>query len=116
MSATLELIFSFSACFDDIGGHLEAHNYTLRLVTAPLERAEECRIRREVDRELISKIASRDLGHDVDFLKNKPLTEWFVLSEFQQKVSLLIAPHPVYRLSLERADGTRLNWFLDAQT
>ena len=115
MNLTLEIQFPFSACFDEAGGGLAAHNYSLRLLTEPLARADEKRLRTAVDDGLIRRIASRDLGRDVDFLKGKPLTESVVLSEFHKRIEPLIAPSPVLRLSLERADGTRLTLVPDAR-
>lgn len=113
MSATLEIAFPFSACFDDADGGLAAHNYTLRLMTKPLPRPEEKKLRERVEDHLIAKLASRDLGKDVDFLKGKKLTEAVVLSECQRVLQRALSPQPVYRLSLERADGTRLTWVPD---
>lgn len=108
MNVTLELAFPFSACFDDAGGGLAAHNYTLRIVTEPLALPEEKRLRDCVDDKLIRRVASRDLGKDVDFLRGKKMTEPAVLAEFFRVVASAIAPVPVYRLCLERGDGTRL--------
>jgi hypothetical protein len=108
MSATLEIAFPFSACFDEAGGGLAAHNYTLRLMTRPLPRADEKKLRERIDEKLIRRIGSRDLGKDVDFLKGQKLTESVVLAEFLKVIASAISPQPVFRLSLERADGTRL--------
>lgn len=115
MGATLEICFPFSACFDDADGGLAAHNYTLRLLTEPLPRPDEKRLRERVEKELIGRVASRDLGRDVDFLRGKKLTESLVLSEFRAAVETLIAPRPMLRLALERGDGTCLSWAPDAR-
>ena len=108
MRVTLEMSFPFSACFDGEDGELIAHNYILRLATGEMSRAEEKRIRREIEEQVIHVMASRDLGKDVSFLRNIPRTEKQILLALHQTLATITEPYPILRLALERGNGSVL--------
>lgn len=102
-----EFPFPFSACFDAPGGVLVAHNYVLRLTTWALTPVEEKRLRTLIQKSLIDQVHSRDLGRDVAFLTERPLTEAGVLAAFKDILKPLLGELPLRQLQLERMDGTR---------
>jgi hypothetical protein len=111
MNSTLTLVFEFSASYSQ-GDRVTGHNYILSATFDALEEPAEPAIRAAVEKELIQKIHSRDLGQHVDFLKGKALTDLSLLRTFWPRVSQACSPARLVRLCLERDRRTR--WTLTA--
>jgi 6-pyruvoyl-tetrahydropterin synthase len=99
--STLTKFFHFSASYqknDKIAGH----NYILGVTIQSSDEAGELLLVKRIEEGLIQKIQSRDLGTDVDFFKNSPISEPFMLKKFWELINTLIKPLAVISLSLER--------------
>ena len=111
MDVTLTKTFQFSASFAD-GNRVEGHNYTLKATFhAADERAEEG-LDEKIEKSLIQKLHSRDLGEHVDFLKGVPLNDPSLLKVFWSVLAPAVHPVVLYSLSLERDRKTA--WTLAA--
>ena len=109
MIVTLTKTFQFSASFAE-GNKVLGRNYTLRVTfRAPDGRLEE-ELAEKVERSLIQKLHSRDLGEDVDFLKGTELNDPVLLKKFWAVLEPAVRPAVLSSLSLER--DRRTEWKL----
>lgn len=95
--------YCFSASFSR-GERVIGHNYILGVMTDALDEGQENALDLTVQRALIEKIDSRDLGKDVDFLKNIKIDEMSLLKAFWKILKPEIHPILLRSLFLEK-DG-----------
>lgn len=112
MGISLELVFPFSTCFEESGGSLISHNYTLRLSTESLGTVDERRVRALLHERLIVPLHSRDAS-GADFLKGELLTEERLLLKMVSIAASVLTPRVLKGASLERGDGCRRLWVPD---
>ncbi|HTL71073.1 MAG TPA: hypothetical protein VL404_07265 [Candidatus Eisenbacteria bacterium] len=106
MDAAFTKYFPFSASRES-GGRVFGHNFVLGVtVDAPAEGEPERRFVSAVETGLISRLDSRDLGLDVDFLKGLPTADGPLLCAFWPIVEKAAAPLRLRALSLERDKRT----------
>lgn len=84
-----------------------AHNYRLEAVFDGVAPAGEPALDARIQKELIQKIHSRDLGEDVDFLRGKALSDTVLLEIFWPLVAGLAHPACLAALTLESDARTR---------
>ena len=106
--ALLTKLFYFSASFSR-GRRVYGHNYTLSVTVRFSEKLDETLMEKKIQKGLIHKIHSRDLGLDVPFLKKIPLTDYYLLKAFFKIISREIHPVRLHGLCLERDSKTRLS-------
>lgn len=105
MTLTLTKYFSFSASHEK-SGRVWGHNYVLGVtVDAPNEEAEADFVA-VVERELVSRMASRDLNLHVDFLKGLPIADRTLLPAFWSVLEKAVAPARLRELTLARDQRT----------
>ena len=100
-------LFYFSASFFR-GREVHGHNYTLIVTLKYSDRFNEFAVEQKIKKSIIDKIHSRDLGHDVDFLRGVPITDLNLLKIFSEIITREIQPVKLTELSLERDKNTRL--------
>ena len=105
MRHTFTKIFCFSASVES-HGRVTGHNYKLGVTVDDLEESVESRFEAALQKSLIDKIHSRDLGADVDFLKGKDLNDKTLLEAFGGVIQKIIAPLSLRSLTLERDERT----------
>ncbi|MBI2095014.1 MAG: hypothetical protein HYT89_02475 [Candidatus Omnitrophica bacterium] len=105
MRHTFTKIFCFSASAES-HGRVTGHNYKLGVTVDGLEENAEGGFEEAVQKALIEKIHSRDLGTDVDFLKGKALGDQALLEIFGGIIQKIIAPLGLRSLTLERDERT----------
>ena len=111
MIVTLTKTFQFSASHGH-NGKVLGHNYTLKATfRAPDAKVEEG-LAEKVERSLIQKVHSRDLGEHVDFLKNVALSDPVLLRAFWDVLEPATRPAALRSLTLER--DRRTQWTLSA--
>ena len=93
--------FPFSASFERAGRHF-GHNYVLTVEAEPAAGVGEEEITARVDRTLIRKMESRDLGLHVDFLKNTELSDANLLGTFWKILEDELKPAVITRLGLQK--------------
>ncbi len=99
--------FPFSASYAR-GEKVLGRNFVLEAaLEAPADEEAETRFVETVERELVSKIESRDLGIHVDFLKGTSIDDRSLLAAFWPIVERAAAPARLRSLSLERDSRTR---------
>ena len=112
MNITLTKKFPFSASFKS-KDRLVSHNYTLSVSTACPNEGWGRTLESKVRESLICHIDSRDLGLDVDFLKNIEMTEMNILKIFWGRLQNVIQPTQLILLSLESDAHTQ--WSLSKE-
>ena len=105
MKITLTKYFRFSASFSK-NNKIFGYNYILGITTDIIAEEEEALLEQKINKNLIKKIDSRDLGTDVDFLKGARLHDENLLSIFWPIIKKEIHPLPLRALSLQRDDRT----------
>ena len=100
-------LFYFSASFSK-NTEVHGHNYTLAVTLRFSGKLDEVLVEEAIEKALIQKIHSRDLGRDVDFLKNVKITDLNLLKVFSEIISREIRPIRIERLSLRRDPRTEL--------
>ena len=106
MTATFTKIFEFSASHSR-GAKVTGHNYTLEATFAAADASAERGLEEKIDKALIQKVHSRDLGQHVDFLKGRPLDDLSLLNSFWTVVAEATRPAELRALSLRRDRRTR---------
>ena len=89
--ALLTKLFYFSSSFAR-GREIHGHNFILSVTVEFTSKTNESRIEEKIQRSVIQPIHSRDLGLDVDFLKNTPITELNLLKVFTRIIKNEIKP------------------------
>ena len=112
MKAVLTKVFHFSASYEK-DHKIFASNYRLGVTTAALDESEEAVFEKKIQESLIQEIHSRDLSLHVDFLKGKRVTEHQLLQSFADRIKKEIAPWPLFSLSLERDERTKITLSLE---
>ena len=112
MATELTKFFSFSACHTSSGKVL-GRNYRFGITVEWVNQAQEERLIETVRRELISKVHTRDLGENVDFLKNISIDDASLLKEFKKRLSAALMGFNIKRLTLERDSETSTVLFLE---
>ena len=111
MTATVTKTFEFSASHAH-GDKVIGHNYTLRAVFQVSDEHAETGLSDKIEKCLIQKVHSRDLGQHVDFLKGAALNELALLKAFWAVIEPSVHPTVLHSLSLER--DRRTLWTLTA--
>ncbi len=106
MKLTLTKAYEFSASYSS-GKRVIAHNYRLIAIFENVAEFSETGLDSNVHSSLIQKIHSRDLGQDVDFLRDVVLSDVSLLKAFWPLVAEAIKPANLVSLSLERDRLTR---------
>ena len=106
MTATVTKIFEFSASHSE-GARILAHNYVLRATFHASDKKDEQGLSEKIDRALIRKLHSKDLGENGDILKNKPLDDLSLLKVFWGVVVDVARPVRLCRLTLQRDRTTQ---------
>lgn len=112
MKAVLTKVFHFSASYEK-NHKIFASNYRLGVTTSALDESDEADFEKKIQESLIQKIHSRDLGLHVDFLKSVAITETALLQIFSERIKNTIAPLPLFALSLERDDCSKITLSLE---
>ena len=105
MRHTFTKIFCFSASVES-HGRVTGHNYKLSVTVDDLEESAEGRFEDAIQKSLIEKVHSRDLGTDVDFLKGQALSDKTLLEAFGGIIQKTVAPLRLRSLTLERDERT----------
>lgn len=105
MTKELTKFFSFSACHT-VSGRVLGRNYRFGITVEWVSQDQEDRLVAIVQREVIAKVHSRDLGESVDFLKNIRIDDGSLLESFEKRLSALLSDFKVIRLVLERDSET----------
>lgn len=100
--------FQFSASYN-IKDRVIGHNYILGVWTEGLDEAQEKMLERVVQQTLLQKIDSRDLGLDVDFIKNTPITDINLLHAFWKLLEPEIRPILIRSLFLEKDNRSQVS-------
>ena len=111
MTATFTKIFEFSASHS-AGARVIGRNYALEATFAAPDVETERGLEERIDRALIQKLHSRDLGQHVDFLKGRPLDDLSLLQSFWPVVAQAARPAELQVLALRR--DRRTQWTLRA--
>lgn len=109
METVLTKTFHFSASFsrqDKVFGH----NYALDVTLPAPDPLAETRITAAVEKELIGKLQSRDLGTDVPFLAGVEITDSNLLAAFRPLLEKCLSPLPLLSLGLRRDGRTLTTW------
>jgi len=112
MKAVLTKVFLFSASYEK-DHKIFASNYRLDVTTVTLDELGEADFEKKIQESLIQKIHSRDLGLHVDFLKGVTITETALLQIFSERIKKTIAPLPLFGLSLERDNLSKITLSLE---
>ena len=113
MPATVTKSFEFSASHS-AAGKVFGHNYILHAAFHVHNASEETGLSEKIERSLIQKMHSRDLGSDVEFLKNVPPDDLSRLKVFWEIIARETRPARLESLCLERNRHTR--WTLTADS
>ncbi len=105
MDAELTKSFPFSASYAR-GTRSIGVNFILSVTVAELDEAAENDLEDLVQRDLISKIHTRDLSGDVDFLKGVEITDGSLLRAFWTKLARPLERYGPRRLALQRDSRT----------
>ena len=105
MTTAFTKFFHFSASHAR-GEKIKGHNYVLGVTIDPLEEEKETAFEKKVEAVLIKKLDSRDLGTDVDFLKNVEINDLNLLRIFWDLLAVQLPPARLRALSLERDKRT----------
>lgn len=101
MRTLLAKKFPFSASFERGGRHF-GHNYVLTVEAEPADGVGDEEITARVDRTLIHKMESRDLGLHVDFLKGLEISDANLLGAFWKILERELKPAVITRLGLQK--------------
>jgi hypothetical protein len=101
MRAELTKIFSFSACYS-AAGRVLAGNYLFGITVEWLPEPREKELMEIVQREVIRKVRTRDLGDQVDFLKKITIDDRSLLEAFWKCLSVPLSDFGVKSLTLRR--------------
>ena len=112
MTATFTKVFEFSASHS-AGAKVIGRNYALEATFAAPDADTERGLEEKIDRALIQKLHSRDLGQHVDLLKGRPLDELSLLQSFWTVVVEASRPAKLQTLALRR--DRRTQWTLKAE-
>ena len=113
MQTRLTKKFQFSASFKN-GERMIGHNYVFGVVTQALSEADEKAFENTVRRLLIDRIDSRDLGLNVEFLKNIEINELNLLKSFWKLLEHEILPLRLSEIFLEKDGRSQVALFKDA--
>ena len=89
------------------------HNYLLSVTTEVLSEDQEIELDKLIQKNLIQKIDSRDLGLHVDFLKGVEINDLNLLKAFWSFLEPIILPASLEALSLESDDRTKTSLLKD---
>ncbi len=106
--ALLTKLFYFSSSFVR-GREIHGHNFILSVTVELTPKTNEARLEEKIQTSVIKPVHSRDLGMDVHFLKNIPITELNLLKVFSGIIKNEIKPEKLVRLDLERDKNTRFS-------
>ena len=84
------------------------HDYLLSVTTEALDENLETEIESKIQKVLIQKMDSRDLGLHVHFLKNIEITDTNLLKAFWKLVEPAIKPVRLKSMCLERDSRTKV--------
>jgi hypothetical protein len=101
MDAELTKSFAFSASYSS-GARALGYNYTLWVTVDALDEARERELETLVERELISRLHTRDLTDQDDFLKGVEKTDAALLGAFWTRLAGPLRPYRPRRLALQR--------------
>ena len=101
MQPELTKSFPFSASYES-EGRAVGRNFTLWVTVDALEEGAEREFEAVIERELVSKLHTRDLSQHVDFLKGVPIRDTELLRVFWGRLSKPLAPYHLKRLALQR--------------
>ena len=113
MSATVTKTFEFSASHAE-GDKVVGHNYILKCVYLAADASAEEGLTEKIQRDVIQKLHSRDLGQSVDFLKNVPLNDLAILRTLWRVITEATRPAQLHSLCLIRDRQTE--WTLTPTT
>ena len=100
MDAELTKSFAFSASYS-AGARALGRNYIFSVTVPALTEAQEPAFEETVQREILSKVHTRDLG-EVDFLRGIALNDEVLLRAFWKRLAKPLEPYRPKRLSLQR--------------
>ena len=106
MKTTVTKSFEFSASYSD-AGKVFGHNYVLRATFHSQDATVEHGLSEKIENSLIQKMHSRDLGQDVEFLKNTPPNDLSRLRVFWGVIAEATRPAQLVSLCLERDRRTQ---------
>ena len=106
MATSVTKTFEFSASYSR-ADKVIGHNYTMRATFLAAAEADEDGLTEKIQKTLIQKIHSKDLGEHVDFLKGVAIHERALLKSFWPIIVQAAKPVPLKKLSLERDRSTR---------
>jgi len=101
MDAELTKSFAFSASYRS-GARSVGANYILFVTLPALDEFAEKEMEAVVQKELISKVHTRDLSENVDFLKGVEVSDSGLLRAFREKLEKPLAGRGLRRLALQR--------------
>jgi len=105
LAAELTKAFAFSASFS-AGTRAIGRNYILLVTVEALEESRERLFEECVQKELISRVHSRDLTSQVDFLKGVEMTDASLLAAFWKRLASPLADYRPKRFALQRDTKT----------
>lgn len=105
MRTELTKTFAFSACHTH-SGRVLGRNYLFKITLEWLPEDREKAVSEIVQREILSKVHTRDLGEDVYFLKKAVIDEASILQAFWQRLSGPLSGFRVKCLTLQRDSET----------
>ncbi len=104
--ALLTKLFYFSASFSR-GNDVHGHNYTLGVTFECSRLFDEDAVEEKIQKNLIQKMHSRDLGRDVDFLKKTEINDENLVKVFSGIIARHTRPLRLREIYLERDRRTR---------
>ena len=113
MRAELTKTFAFSACHT-VAGKVLGRNYLLGISVEWEAETPEKKLSDVVHREIISKVHTRDLDENVDFLgKTAVLDDVSLLKAFWGRLSGPLSEFRVHKLTLQRDSQTSTAYWPD---
>ena len=100
--------FCFSASHNS-GSRVIGHNYILSITAEGIDENLDVLIEQKVKEAVVSKLDSRDLGVDVEFLKGAPITDAHLMKSLWTVIQTAIQPVPLCALTLEKDRATLLS-------
>ena len=101
MTTRVTKTFEFSASHTE-GSKIVGHNYTLRTTFIAPDARLESGLQEKIERSLIQKVHSMDLGEHVDFLKGVAPNGPELLKAFWAALEPVVRPSVLCSLSLEQ--------------
>jgi hypothetical protein len=106
MNFSLTKSFEFSASYAS-GNRIVAHNYRLEATFQNVSELSGSELELKIQKSLIQKMHSRDLGQDVDFLRGVCLSDSSLLEAFWSRIIEIATPAVLTALSLQPDSHTR---------